>query len=167
MKDTAKKVMYATVGAPVLAGRKVAELSRSMATTARKEYEAAADEGQELTKQVRKSNVVEELSSRLDLDEFQGRVDKLRDQLEDVLANWREQFRPETRKAAVRKTETAKVTTAVTTAKPQATTVKKTTVKKTATKAPAAKKTTAKAPAAKKATTKAPAAKKTSTKSAS
>ncbi len=162
MMDTAQKVLYAAVGAPVLAGKRtveigrklagttrdtVADIRRNVAETARKEYTAAADEGEQVANRVRKSNVVEEISSRLDLDDIQGRVDRLRDQFEDAIQNWREQFRPEVREETATMTETAKVTAAPKTSTPEAA------PKKAAPKAAAKKKTTTKAAAKKKTTT--------------
>ena len=147
MKDVATKAMHAAVGAPMVAKRRLTELSERMVEGARKEYEAWAKEGEKVSKRIQESDVMDGLGSRLDLDHIQGRVDRVRDQLEDVLANWRESFRPETGKPAADKPATKPATS-----KPAA---KKTTAaKKPATKKPAAKKTAAKKPAAKKTSTK-------------
>jgi hypothetical protein len=150
MKDKATKALYAAVGAPMVATRRMGEFGERMVEGARKEYAAWAKEGEKVGKRIRKSDMVEELSSRIDLDQIQGRVDRLRDQLDDVLANWRESFRPETGKPA---TKAATKPASKPAAKPAA--------KKPAAKKPVAKKATPKTTAAKKTTTtRKPAAKK-------
>ena len=91
---------------------------------------------------------VEDMGAKMDFDQIQEQVGKLREQLDDMLSNWRSSFRPATEKVepvkpAAKTTPAAKKTTTATT--------KKTT---TAAKKPAAKKTTtAKKPAAKQAST--------------
>jgi DNA topoisomerase-1 len=122
-----KKAAYAVVGASEMARKRIVKYSGKMRSTARKEFEAWVEEGERVTEQLREGKVVEDLKERVDFDHLQERVEKLRDQLEEVLANWRATFKPE------------KPTT-----KPKA---KKTTAKKTASKA-TAKKATAKKPAA-------------------
>jgi DNA topoisomerase-1 len=134
LADTGKKAAYAVVGAPVVAGRRIADWSGRMTKSAQSQFEAWVSEGEKLTEQFRDGSVVEDIKDRVDFDQLQGRVEKLRDQLEDVLANWRDSFRPqEAMKAEAPKPKAAK--------KPAA--------KKPATKKPAAKKPAAK-PAAKK-----------------
>ncbi len=152
MKDVATKAMYAAVGAPLVAKRRLAELGERVVEGARSEYESWSKAGEKAGNRIRKSDMVEELSSRLDLDQIQGRVDRLRDQLDDALTNWRESFRPETGTPATKPDSAAKVT------KPAA---RKPAARKPAAKKPAAKATTAKKPAPKKTTAKKPAAKKT------
>ncbi len=153
MKDTARKALYATVGAPVVIGRKLGDLADRMRTEAGKEISAAAKEGEKLTGKLRDRNMVEELSSKVDLDQIQGQVEKLRDQLENVLAGWREQFRSEVKDvkpaASTKRTPATKATPARTTTAKKATTTRKPTAKK----APAKKATTTRKPTAKKATT--------------
>ena len=76
---------------------------------------------------------VEDMGAKMDFDQIQEQVGKLREQLDDMLSNWRSSFRPATEKAEPVKPAAKKATTA---------------------KKPAAKKTTtAKKPAAKKAST--------------
>ena len=166
MKDIATKAVYAAMGAPMVARRRLTEMGSRMIEGARKEYSAWAEEGEKVGKQIRSSDMVEELSSRIDLEEIQGRVDKVRDQLDDVLANWRESFRPEAGKPAggPKATKPAAKPAAKKAAatKPAA---KKPAAKTTAAKKPAAKKPAAKKPAAKKPAAKKPAAKKPAAKS--
>ena len=156
--DTTKKVLFAAVGAPVVAARKlserVTEMSDKLTNDLSKEYDLWAAEGEKVVGKVtdRKAveDFVEDMGARMDFDQIQEQVGRLREQLDDMLGNWRSSFRP-----ATEKTEPVKAD-----AKPAA---KKTS---TAAKKPAAKKTTAaKKPAAKKTSTaaKKPAAPKAST----
>jgi hypothetical protein len=89
-----RKAAYTVVGAPVVAGRRIAETTGRVADTLRKELDEWADEGERMTARLRERPVVEELKERVDFEHLQGRVERLRDQLEDVLANWREGFTP-------------------------------------------------------------------------
>ena len=152
MKKVARKAFYAMVGAPVVARDRLMDMSAKLTDGAKTEFDAWAKEGEKVTKKVRSSDMVEEFTSRVDLDHLQGRVEKLRDQLEDALSSWRESFKPE---------EDKDMTTKVV-AKPAA---------KPAAKAPAARKPAVKKPAAKTTTTrkapaKKPAAKTTTTRKA-
>ncbi len=101
-----KSVLYAAVGAPVVAARKVGDrvgvikdkvgekkTARSKAAEAAIENWAA--EGEKVITRVSEGKVVEEISSKVDLDQAKEQVSKLRDQLEDMLATWRTSFRPE------------------------------------------------------------------------
>lgn len=136
----AKNVLYAAVGAPLVAARKVgdqmdvlkgkiSEERVNYTKVAEKAIDGWAVEGEKVVTRISEGKVVEEISSKVDLDQAKEQVGKLRDQLEDMLSTWRSSFRPE-------KVE-----------------------EKTAAKAPAAKKSAAKKPAAKK-----PAAKKSAAK---
>ncbi|MFQ5555004.1 MAG: hypothetical protein ACE5GC_06510 [Acidimicrobiia bacterium] len=185
-KELASKTLYAAVGAPMVAARrlhgygsKLAEVGTRIADEAQGRFDEAAKEGERLTKQVRERNVVEELQSKVDLDRVQDRVEKLRDQLEGALASWRESFaaseaaapvkdeKPAAKKPAPKKTAAKKAPAArKPAAKPAA---KKPATKASTTKKPAAKKAPAKkAPArkapARKAPAKATTAKKTAAK---
>ena len=120
-----KKIAYAAIGAPSVAKKRIA--SEKWRKNARKEFGTWVTEGERLTGQVRDAKVVEDLKDKVDMENLQGRVEKLRDQLEDVLSNWKDTFKPETKP----ETEPA--------AKPAP---KKTATKKTAAKA-SAKKTAA------------------------
>ncbi|MDR9451967.1 MAG: hypothetical protein RI637_12205, partial [Acidimicrobiia bacterium] len=159
--DTSKKVLFAAVGAPVVAARKlsqrVTEMSGKLTEDLSKEYDLWAKEGEKVVTKVTDRKAVEEfvedLGAKMDFDQIQEQVGKLREQLDDMLSNWRSSFRPATEKvepvkaaatpaaqpaaakkttAAAKKPATAKATTAAT--KPAA---KKTT---TAAKKPAAPK---------------------------
>jgi hypothetical protein len=151
----AKSVLYAAVGAPVVAARKVSvsvtelkgKVSKETANyskVANKAIDDWAVEGEKVVSRIGDGKVVEEISAKVDLDQAKEQVSKLRDQLEDMLATWRQSFRPE-------KVEDKTVT------KPAAT--KSTATKSSATK-PAAKKPATKTSAAK--TTKSSTAAKTS-----
>jgi hypothetical protein len=138
----AKSVLYATVGAPVVAARKVGEsviVLRDKITEGTSGYGQAAEkaidswavEGEKVVARITDGKVVDEITAKVDLDQAKEQVSKLRDQLEDMLATWRSSFRPE---------------------KADSTEVK-------AAKAPAAKAPAAKKPASKPGTPKASAAK--------
>ena len=137
LASTAKKAGYAAVGAPRVAGRRIAELAGKMGQGATREFEAWVAEGEALTEQLRDRNVVDELKERVDIDQLQDRVEKLRDQLEDVLANWRDTFMPHDEAAPPAKAEPAKKPAARKPATKKA-------AAKPAAKTPAAKKTAAK-----------------------
>lgn len=138
----AKNILYAAVGAPVVAARKVGEQMTAFkgkvstettgyAETAEKAIDSWAVEGQKVVNKISEGKVVEEISAKVDLDQAKEQVGKLRDQLEDMLATWRSSFRPE--KAADESGASAAPTTEV---------------DETAEKAPAKPKTT-KTPASK------------------
>lgn len=102
----AKNVMYAAVGAPVVAARKVGgqvstikeRLSKettSYTEAATKAIDGWATEGEKVVSGIREGKVVEEISQKVDLDQAKSQVSKLRDQLEDMLDTWRHSFRPE------------------------------------------------------------------------
>lgn len=145
-----KDVLYAAVGAPVVAAKKVGDqvgALRSKVNKGATSYSEAAEkamsnwatEGEKMVSRISDGAVVEEISQKMDLDQAKEQVSKLRDQLEDMLDTWRHSFRPE------EKAEPAKTPAA----------------KKPAPKKPAAKKTAASS------TTKTAAAKKSSTAKAS
>jgi len=162
----AKSVIYAAVGAPVVAARKVGDQvstlrgkvskeTSSYTEAAEKAFQEWAAEGEKVVARISEGKVVEEISSKVDLDQAKQQVSKLRDQLEDMLATWRSSFRPEKAEEKISVAEPA----AETAANEPAT---KAPAKKTAAKAPA-KKAAAKKPAAKTSaakTTKSSAAKK-------
>ena len=102
----AKNVLYAAVGAPVVAARKVSDqvselkgkVSKETAgytEKAEKAIDGWAAEGEKVVSQISEGKVVEEISQKVDLDQAKEQVSKLRDQLEDMLATWRQSFRPE------------------------------------------------------------------------
>jgi len=90
----ARKAAYAVAGAPVVVGRRLASYGGKMGDGLRHDIEASIDEGEKLAARLRDRRVVEEIRERMDVDHLQDRVERLRDQLEDVLAHWRENFRP-------------------------------------------------------------------------
>jgi hypothetical protein len=101
-----KSVLYAVVGAPVVAARKVGEKAVELRAklsenangygqAAEKAIDQWAVEGEKVVGRITEGKVVEEISSKVDLDQAKEQVGKLRDQLEDMLATWRNSFRPE------------------------------------------------------------------------
>ncbi|HAX81289.1 MAG TPA: hypothetical protein DCY40_01820 [Actinobacteria bacterium] len=105
--EATKKAAYAAVGAPVVATRRLGQLSGKWRKDARREFERWVSEGERMTAELRQGKVVDEIKEKVDFDHLQGRVERLRDQLEDVLANWRATFKPEKADAAVTDSATA------------------------------------------------------------
>ena len=147
----AKNVLYAAVGAPVVAARKVGDRVGALKERFSKErisYTEAAEkaisdwaaEGEKLVEKLSDGKVVEEISAKVDLDQAKEQVGKLRDQLEDMISTWRQSFRPEKGDAEAEKKAPASKPAPKTTAakKPAA---KTTAAKKPATKTSAAKST--------------------------
>ncbi len=145
---TGKNVLYAAVGAPVVAARKVAEAvtelrsslnkeADTMGKTANKRVALWANEGEKLVNKITDTKMVDELTSKVDFDQVSTQVSKLRDQLEDMLATWRASFRPE-------KLPTVKVEASPAGVKVEA---KKTVARKPAKKAASQKAVAKKAPA--------------------
>ena len=135
-----RKAAYALIGAPVWAAKRLADLTSDLGDISRREMQEWIKEGERITKKLSDKKVVEELSERVDLDQIQDQVERLRDQLESVLSNWRDSFRPEAKKPAAKKPAARKPATKKPAAKKPA--AKKTAAKKPAPKKPAAKKTT-------------------------
>lgn len=172
-----KKYLYAAVGAQVAVAKsaqskleelmsKVNEKSTSASEDVKGRIDVWAGEGEQFLGKVTDTKAIDELTSKVDFDQMQTQVNKLRDQLEDIVSTWRANFRPETKtaeKVTVSETAAAQpaAKSATQTATSQATAAKKT----TAAKKPAAKATTAKKPAAKKPAAKSTAAKKPAAKS--
>ncbi|HUO46212.1 MAG TPA: hypothetical protein VM470_05220 [Acidimicrobiia bacterium] len=167
-----KKVLLAAVGAPVVAARKVGERveeiraafnkeADSLSQTAGKRVDVWAEEGEKVVTRISDGKVVDELAAKVDFDQVQEQVSKLRDQLEDMLATWRASFRPE--KVAAKASVTGEPSTAPKSTARKTTARKSTARKSTVRKSTGPKKTVAaKSTASKKAATaKAPAAKKT------
>jgi hypothetical protein len=103
---TSKNVLYAAVGAPVVAARRVAEAVAELRSTLNKEADTLgktanrrvalwADEGERLVNRITDAKMVDELTSKVDFDQVSNQVSKLRDQLEEMLTTWRASFRPE------------------------------------------------------------------------
>ena len=110
--EGARKAAFAVVGAPVIATRRLGSLTGKWRQGARVEFEKWVAEGERLTTDLRQGKLVEDIKEKVDFDQLQGRVEKLRDQLEEVLANWRASFKPEKADAAVEPKTAAKKTTA-------------------------------------------------------
>ncbi|MFO7547715.1 MAG: hypothetical protein R6X29_02415 [Acidimicrobiia bacterium] len=166
----AKTYLYAAVGAPVVAGRAVQgtfeslrqKLTENRVTLTKETKDLVAEwavEGEKALDRLGEGKMVDELTAKVDFDQMQEQVGKLRDQLEDMLETWRTNFRPAERaegmmrKAAGKMEEAAEKVeeAAEKVAKPAAAAAKKPAAKKPAAKKPAAKKpaaTTAKKPAA-------------------
>jgi len=177
---SAKNVMYAAVGAPIVAARKVADAvadlrsalnkeADTLGKTANKRVALWADEGEKLVSRITDAKMVDELTSKVDFDQVSNQVSKLREQLEDMLATWRASFRPE--KMPTVRVEASPNGVTVETKKASAKKPagrKATSTKAVAKKAPArAKKAAAKSTTAAKSTSKAPTAKKAPARKAS
>jgi len=152
-----KDILYAAVGAPVVAARKVgdkvedlrsklSEEATGYGQAAEKAIDKWAVEGEKVVSRISDGKVVDEITAKVDLDQAKEQVSKLRDQLEEMLATWRTSFRPE--KAEEKVEEPAKAP-----------------AKKPATRKPATK-TSATKPAAKTSATKPSAAKTTKSSAA-
>jgi hypothetical protein len=159
----AKNVLYAAVGAPVVAARKVSdqmstlkgrftEETTNYTKAANKTLDEWATEGEKVVTGIREGKVVEEISQKVDLDQAKEQVTRLRDQLEDMLATWRQSFRPESAEEAAPE-------------KPVDQPADQPSARKSAAK-PAAKKPAAKKPVSKKPVSKTSAAKTTKSSTA-
>ena len=101
-KEFATKAFYAAVGAPVVYTKKfksysgkLSEFGDKFTGVAHDAYDEWAAEGEKVVENFQDRKVVEEFQSRVDLEKVQEQVEKLRDQLESALHNWRESFSPE------------------------------------------------------------------------
>jgi hypothetical protein len=94
LKEGAGKAAHAVVGAPVVVARRLSSYGGKVGEGLREEIDAYIAEGERLVQRLRERDVVEDIKERVDLEHLQDRVERLRDQLEEVLANWRESFRP-------------------------------------------------------------------------
>ena len=126
-QETAQRMFFAAVGAPVIIGQKAREFGLAVFNESFEDFESA---GREFATYLQDNKVVEQIQESVDVEQFQEKVDSLRDQLESLLVSWRDQFDV--------KSESVKIEVEV--EEPKASTAKKTTAaKKTTT---AAKKTT-------------------------
>lgn len=100
---SAKKAAYAAIGAPAVARKRIAANSDKWRKGVRSEFDTWVAAGERLTTEMRDGKMVEDLKDKVDLDQLQDRVEKLRDQLEDVLAGWRASFMPEKSATAAKK----------------------------------------------------------------
>jgi hypothetical protein len=151
-----KKYLYAGVGAPVAVYKstvkrvedvraKLNERSTTMTKDLEKQVELWAAEGEEFLGKLGDTKAIDELTDRVDFDQMQVQVHKLRDQLEDLIDTWRANFRPGDKPAV--KAEKIEVEEAPKPAakKPATTAAKKPAARKTtptAARKPAARKTT-------------------------
>ena len=97
MIEATKKALYATVGAPVLTAKRVNEKFQEITTKFReadvaKEFDAWAAEGEKLIDRFQPT--IDEWSAKLDDADVPAQVSKLREQLDDMVENWRKNFRP-------------------------------------------------------------------------
>ena len=157
----AKKYLYAAVGAQVAVAKgaqakidelvgKFAEASTTVSTDLRKRVDEWAGEGETFLGKVTDTKAIDDLTSKVDLEQVQTQVNKLRDQLEDIVSTWRSNFRPEAAAPTAEKVVVeapAEKTEAKKPAPSKASTTKSTPAKSTAAK----KNTAAKKPAASKA----------------
>lgn len=154
----AKNVLYAAVGAPVVAARKMGEQVSALKGRVTKEtttytkaanqaFDDWASEGEKVVSRISEGKVVEEITQKVDLDQAKEQVSKLRDQLEDMLATWRTSFRPETAQESAEVTAPAPKPAPKPAAKKPA--AKKTSAAKTTKSSTAAKTSPAKPDAAK------------------
>ncbi|HEY3427875.1 MAG TPA: hypothetical protein VGK83_04310 [Acidimicrobiia bacterium] len=173
-----KKAMYAAVGAPVvgyrMATEAVSELrsrlneeADSLGKTAQTRMNKWAAEGEKVWNRLSDAKVVDEFASRVDFDQVSTQVNKLRDQLEDLLATWRSSFRPE--KLPTIRAEASSEGVKFETIPQKKPTARKSTAAKKAggVKTSASKKSAAKSTATKSAAKKATGAKKTGARKAS
>lgn len=102
-----KRYLYAAVGAPVVIAKiaqerieavqaRLTKTARSLSKDTRRQLDEWATEGEKLVGRVADGTAIDELAAKVDLDQVQSQVHKLRDQLEDLLATWRANFRPAT-----------------------------------------------------------------------
>ena len=158
-----KKYLYAAVGAQVSIAKaaqakveemreKLAESAQTFTKDAQKRVTEWATEGEDFVSKLSDASPIEDIAARVDFDQMQTQVNRLRDQLEDLMSTWRTNFRPTGKDEQM---PAGKVEVEEAPAKKP--------VAKTAATKPAAKKPAAKKPAAKTATTK-PAAKTAATK---
>ena len=171
---TAKSVLYAAVGAPVVAARRVAEAVSELRSTLNKEADSLgkttnkrvaewADEGEKLVSRITDAKMVDELTSKVDFDQVSTQVSKLRDQLEDMLATWKASFRPDRLPTVTAQASPAGVKVEAKTVAAKKPVAKKSPAKKSPARKSAAKKAVAKTSGA----TKAVAKKATTSKSPS
>ncbi len=130
--ETGKKAAYAVMGAPVVTGKRIADYAGKVGKTLQKEFDAWVAEGERLSGEVREGKVMTEIKERVDFDQLQDRVEKLKDQLEEVLSNWRESFKPGGDDADGEKPKAGKTATAKKPAPKKKATAKKPAAKKKA-----------------------------------
>ena len=154
-----KDILYAAVGAPVVAARKVgdkvedlrsklSEEATGYGQAAEKAIDKWAEEGEKVVSRISDGKVVDEITAKVDLDQAKEQVSKLRDQLEEMLSTWRTSFRPEKAEEKVEAEPAKAPAKKPATRKPAAKTSATKPASKTSATKPSAAKTT-KSPAAK------------------
>lgn len=101
--NSGRRAVYALIGAPVWTAKRIAEMTGEFSEVARRELDVWVKQGEQIAKRINDRNLIEELSSKVDMDQIQGQVERLRDQLEGVISNWRTSFRPEKSQAPARR----------------------------------------------------------------
>ena len=97
-QEAALKMLYAVLGAPVVAGQKAKEFG--MALVNETSFEDLESAGRDFATSLQETKVVEQLQETMDVEQFQETVDNLRDQLETLLTSWRDQFDPTVKKTS-------------------------------------------------------------------
>lgn len=96
---------YAVIGAPITIARKVINTAetrcRELIDDAGRPIDDEriaewADEGKKIISNLTNSDLVDDVAGKMDIDGARTQVSKLRDQLEEMLTNWRNSFEPET-----------------------------------------------------------------------
>lgn len=178
-----KKYLYAAVGAPVTVAKstqerldglrsRLTENAQSTWKDVQRQIDDWANEGEELMSKLTDGRTIDELTQKMDLEQVQEQVTKLRDQLEDLLDTWRANFRP-TDQAPTKSPEkdvgkkpvgASSASTKPTSSKPA---TKPTTTKSSSTKASGSKSTAAKSTSTKSASSKSASSKSGSSPKAS
>ena len=100
-----KKYLYAAVGAPVTAAKttqtrvedlraKIEGNLKSFNTDAQKRIDDWSKTGESTLGKLTDAKTIDDITTRVDFDQVQTQVNKLRDQLEDLVSTWRSNFRP-------------------------------------------------------------------------
>lgn len=104
MNETVQKTFYAAVGAPVAVTRTGRERLQELRDRINETTEGATADARQLFEEwaIEGEKFLSTLGERNELDQIQGQVHKLREQLEEMLAAWRESFRPADEKQSVK-----------------------------------------------------------------
>ncbi len=131
-QETAEKLLYAAVGAPVVLGQKARDFTMAIFNeTTLEDLEKA---GRDFAERLQDNKVVEQIQDTVDYEQFQEKVDMLREQLETLLTSWRDQFDPTVKESVKIEVEEKAPKKVADTAKKTTTTAKKTTSAKAGTK---------------------------------
>ena len=140
MIDSTKKAFYASVGAPVVTAKRINEKFQEITAKMREtdlsaEFDAWATEAEKLIDRFNDQPVIEEWGAKLDDIDVPAQVSKLREPLDDMVENWRKNFRPEGPVTVPVEDEPVKKTVETKKAAPKTATAKKPAASKTAKKA--------------------------------